>query len=127
MVLQRLAAWIALLCFATMVALPGFAAFLPQDDGTISIVICSPDGLKTIEIAEESDRGTAENHPRCDVCKIHCGIGAVTQLSGWVFPQSGQSSKTERPSDVKVARPLTVEQRLPRGPPASKSLRLQRA
>lgn len=122
MLLQRLAAWIALCCFATTVALPGFAAAVPQDDGTISIVICSPDGFKTIEIAEESDRQDTQNHPRCDVCKIHCGLGAVTQVRGWTFPQSGQSTKMDRPSDVKVASPLAVEPQLPRGPPEAKPL-----
>lgn len=122
MFFRRLAAWIALCCFATTVALPGFAAALPQDDGTISIVICSPEGFKTIEIAGENDRPDTQNHPRCDVCKIHCGLGAITQVNGWTFPQSGQPVKRDRPSDEKVASPLAVEPQFPRGPPMATPL-----
>lgn len=122
MVRQRIAAWISLCCFAAAVVLPGFAAALPADDGRVSIVICSPDGLKTIEIAQSEidqndDLSDARTHPRCDLCQIHCGMGEATQFSGWAFPQSWRPAEISRPADLKTAKLVTHDQGLPRGPP----------
>lgn len=127
MLRHRIAALITLCCFAAAVALPGFAAALPKEDGTISIVICSAGGLKTIEVPQKSDEPDVETHLRCDVCQFHCGLGTATQLSGWTFPRSAIVIRTLRPSDLKTTRLVAADQRLPRGPPASKRVRSSRA
>ncbi len=127
MLRQRIAALITLCCFAAAMMLPGFAAAMPKEDGTISIVICSAGGLKTIEVPQESDEPDVETHLRCDVCQFHCGLGAATQLSGWTIPRSGIVIRTLRPSDLKMTRLVAADQRLPRGPPASVRPRSPRA
>ncbi len=90
---------------------------LPKEDGSISIVICSADGFKTIEIEQASENPKTETHPRCDVCHIHCGMGIGVQLAGWAFPQAGLDEQQLIPQTF--TRPLAVAlgPKLPRGPP----------
>ena len=116
---RRLSVWITIFCFAVSAALPSFAAILPADDGRITIVICSPDGLKSIEIEQDGDEGSgAAQHPECDVCAFSCSIGKAAHLNGWMFPQDGETLQTTRPADLKVTWRESVDRQLPRGPPA---------
>lgn len=116
---RRLIAVLALCCFAVTSAMPGFAAILPAGDGTISIVICSPDGFKTIEVEDEDGSSSDETQHLCDVCQIHCGTGPIVQLHGWSFPQQQGQQQMARPADSRTTLLLAVTPRLPRGPPQS--------
>lgn len=114
---RRFIAFLALCCFAVASALPSFAAVLPAKDGTISIVICSGDGFKTIEIEDEQGDSTDETRHLCDVCQIHCGVGPTAQLTGWTFPQERGRQQAARPDDHRISFLLAGDPKLPRGPP----------
>ncbi len=115
---RRLSLWITIFCFAVSSALPGFAAILPSEGGTMTIVICSPDGLKSIEIAQDGDEDSdTAGHLECDVCYFSCSFGKIAHLNGWLFPQDGESIQATRPSDLKVTWRASSDQKLPRGPP----------
>jgi hypothetical protein len=118
MLRRRLFTWITLYCFAVATALPGFAAVLPDEAGSLSIVICSADGFKTLEIAATDDTHGPENHPRCDPCQIHCGIGTASQTGDWTVSQAGRHKERSRPLRQTIHRIATPGPRLPRGPPS---------
>lgn len=119
MLRHRIIAVLALYCIAVASALPGFAAFLPASDGSISIVICSPDGFKTIEVADEDQRSAHESQHLCDVCQLHCGTGPTVQLQGWAFPQEQGQTQTARPDKLPLFLLVAGAPKLPRGPPHS--------
>ena len=124
---HRIVAFIALCCFAVASALPSFAAVLPANDGTVSIVICSADGFKTIEIEESGNGSADETRHLCDVCQIHCGMGTAAQLIGWAFPTGQAPEKTARLTDLQIPLLVAVDPKLPRGPPHNAARLLSRA
>ena len=117
MLRHRVIAVLMLCCFAVASALPGFAAVLPVKDGTISIVICSGDGFKTIEVEDEDQSEADETQHLCDVCQIHCGIGPTVQLPGWAFPHEQGRAQTTQPDDLQTPLLVAGDPKLPRGPP----------